>query len=261
MKGLPKPLGESRGKKTEIDGETHGERHTGITIFDKSEPRSVYNLVTDELQASIDRVHPTVWEYSFANVEKHARADSTLAQLRVAFWHEYNEVQDKFKKEISITKVCHGICTRHKFYQYLKNQFHVAYLLYPTTDYISAMLEMHDLATREMRKILKMPNAGKKGANMPVIREKIKIFALLENRLRGSVPVRVERDSRHVHVHTTPEIHQNHQEAPKSLKEIQKEINRIERTVKNQIEKEPLVIDAEAQSLTTSEEPHGGGNS
>lgn len=103
--------------------------------------------------------------------------------------------------------------------------------MYPTTDYIAAMSEMQDLAMREMRKILKMANAGNKGANMPVIREKIKIFALLENRLRGTVPVRVQRDNRHVHVHTTTE-NVGHEAAPKSLDEINREIKRIERTVK-----------------------------
>lgn len=232
-KGIPNPLGESRGHVTEID-DSHGETHTGITIFDKSEPRSVYNLVTNEMQACIDRVNPNIWGYSFKALEKHARPDATLAQLRVAFWHQYNEAQDKWKGSISLTRVFHGICSKPHFYKYLNDQLSLAYMLYPTTDYIASMKEMHDLSLREMRKILTMPNGGKKGANLPIIREKIKIWALLENRLRGAVPVRVQQDSRHLHVHAgQSQINDQHQAAPKSLKEIEKEINKIGRTTAN----------------------------
>jgi len=237
--GIPKNRDETRGSKEEPDFH-QGEKHTGITIFDKSEPRSVYNLVSKEVQASIDKVNPRFWEYSFKALEKNARPDATLSQLRVAFWHQYNETQDKFRPKISLTRVMYGICSKQHFYNILQDQIKVAYLLYPTTDYISGMQEMHDLAMREMRKILVMPNKGAKGANLPIIKEKIKLFALLENRLRGSVPVRVQRDERHVHAHI--QVNETHQEAPKSLEAIDTEIRRIERTVRTASEKKPEII-------------------
>ena len=90
------------------------------------------------------------------------------------------------------------------------------------------MEEMLDLGLREMRKILKMPSNGKKGANLPVIREKIKIVALIQNRMQGSVVQRVQSHNKSEHVH----VHTKTQEAPKSLDEINKEIRSIERTVR-----------------------------
>jgi len=256
--GHPLPTDQTRGRKELEEGEeTRGEKHTGITIFDKSEPRSVYNLVPTEVQEAIDRVHPNIWDYSFKNLEKHAKVDSTLAQLRVSFWHQYTVAQDLFKPRIPLVTVMNGICTKPTFYSYLRDQYKCAYLFYPTVDYIAAMMEMQDLALREMRKILKMPNAGNKGANMPVIREKIKIFALLENRLRGTVPKRLE--AYHSHQHTLesgPTMKDvtsmvGHQEGTKSLKDIEAEIRRIDRTVTTEVAKATL---AEEESPGSNEE-------
>jgi len=231
--GIPKPNGEGRGTMV-LEEETKGERHTGITIFDKSEPRSVYNLVPVIAQEALDRVHPRIWNFSLKNLEKHAKVDDRLAQLRVAFWHEYNNTQDNFKPSISITKVTHGICSREYFYQtVLKDQMKTAYMMFPTTDYIAAMTEMHEFAMREMRKILQIPNSGKKGANLPVIREKIKIFNKLDDRLRGTVPIRKQSQHLHAHVAVPGPVPAaelvGHEAAPKSLDAINAEINRLER--------------------------------
>lgn len=248
MNGNPKPTDETRGRTELEPGEqTRGEEHTGITIFDRSEPRSVYNLVPREVKEAMDRVHPDVWGWTFKTLEKRARADATLAQLRVSFWHQYTIAQDHFKPNIPMSTVQQGICSKPTFYSYLKDQYKVAYLFYPTADYVASMMEMQDLALREMRKILKMPNAGQKGANMPVIREKIKIFALLENRLRGSVPRRLE----HQHSHTLesgPTMKDvtatvGHEAGPKSLKEIDAELRRIDKTVEEKIKEPPPGID------------------
>lgn len=253
--GYPKTASETRGRKELAPGEkTSGEEHTGITIFDPAEPRSVYNLVPTEVQKSMKNVHPEVWKYSFPLIEKRAKVDVTLAQLRVAFWQEYNNTQDLFKDRIIMSNVTRNICSKPTLYSYLRDQYKCAYLFYPTVDYISAMSEMQDLALREMRKILKMPNAGNKGANMPVIREKIKIFALLENRLRGALPTR----HRHEHSHTlapAPMVDVTatvgHEKAPNSLKEIEKAINDIDVKIKEPAPSGNL----EAGSTQTHAEP------
>ena len=245
--GTPKPTDETRGR-TELapDEKTRGEEHTGITIFDPSEPRSVYNLVPNEVREAMKRVHPDVWHYSFPNLEKRAKVDATLAQLRVAFWHEYNHVQDMFKDRIIMSNVTRNICSKPTLYSYLRDQFKCAYLFYPTVDYNSAMLEMQDLALREMRKILKLPNMGNKGANMPIIREKIKIAALLENRLRGVQPRRVNHH--HTLAASAPapmkDVTQTvgHEKAPQSLKDIEAEIKRIEKTVDTATSEPPPAV-------------------
>lgn len=254
----PKPTDETRGRKSLDPGEkTRGEEHTGITIFDPTEPRSVFNLVPREVREAMKRVHPDVWKFSFPMIEKRAKVDASLAQLRVAFWAEYNHVQDMFKDRIIMSNVTRNICSKPTLYQYLRDQYKCAYLFYPTVDYTSAMMEMQDLALREMRKILKMPNAGNKGANMPVIREKIKIFALLENRLRGTQPRRFE----HHHtlgaapmVDVTKTI--GHEKAPQSLKDIDAEIKRINDTVNIEVKKSesPTTVTSEESTETQIEE-------
>lgn len=229
-----KPIGEGKGElqtpQSELSEESRSERSTGLILFDPAEPRSVYNLVPAKMREALDRVNPNIWQYSLKALTKHAKVDERLAQLRVSFWHEYNRTQDLFKKNISMTQVMHGICSHEYFYQsILKDQMKLAYLMYPTTDYIAAMQEMQDLAMREMRKILLLPNAGKNGTS--IVREKIKIFALLDNRLRGAVPKHIKKESQHLHAH----MKIDQQAAPKSVEDIQREINRIERTVKTAI--------------------------
>lgn len=264
-KGDPLPLGTpgAQGSQEEFQGETHGGKHTGITIFNEEEPRSIYNLVPSEMQRAMKVVNPNVWNWSFKNLEKRAKPDPRLAQLRVAFWQEYNETQDKWRKGISITRVTNGICSRPYFYdEVMKDQYKLAYLLYPTTDYIASMMEMQDLAMREMRKILLLPNGGKKGHNMTVIKEKIKIFALLDNRIRGAVPKKIHRDETHTHAHA--HINLSHQQAPQSIGDIEKEIKRIERTVveatKTPREKVPDSPGAQPLEAQMPEEDPGKGD-
>lgn len=209
---------------------TLSENTTGITIFSKTDPRSVYNLVPVAMQEAMDQVDPKFYEFKFGSIEKHMKPDIRDYQLRVAFWREYNHTQDNWKRSISLHAVMKGICSADYLWKkVLKDPMKVAFLLYPVVDMQASMEEMMDLSLREMRKILKMPNNGAKGANMPVIREKIKIFALIQNRLQGSVLQRVAIDQRvqaNINTSTTT------QEAPKSLQEINREIKQIERTSK-----------------------------
>lgn len=211
---------------------SHAENHTGIVIFDKVDPRSVYNLVSADMQEAIERVNPEYYRWSLKAIEKHAGPDSTLAQLRVAFWREYNYTQDNWLRSISLHSVTRGVCSKGYFYdKVLPDPLKLAYVLYPVVDMQVAMEEMMDLGLREMRKILLMPNSGKGGANLPVIKEKIKIVALLQNRLQGAVVQRVEKRTAVVSTH----INSKTQEAPKSLQEIEREIRQIERTAKEAV--------------------------
>jgi len=207
---------------------TLSENQTGVTIFDKTDPRSVYNLVPGAMQDAMDEIDPKFYDYRFASIEKHLRPDVRDYQLRVAFWREYNHTQDNWKRSISLHAVMKGICSAHYMWNdVLRNPLKLAFILFPVTDMQASMEEMMDLGLREMRKILKMPNSGKGGANLPVIREKIKIVALLQNRIKGSVIQRVAVDQR-----TNVKISSS-SEAPKSLAEINREIKKIERTVRN----------------------------
>ena len=203
------------------------ENLTGVTIFDKSEPRSVYNLVSPIMQEAIENVDPTFFDFAFKTIERNLNPEVRDYQLRIAFWREYYESQDNWRRSISLNAITKGVCTQKYLYEdVFKDPLRLAFILYPVTDLAVAMHEMEDLGLREMRKILVMPNTGKKGHNLAVIREKIKIFALIQNRNRGSIMQRVQSHTRTENFH----IHAKTQEAPKSLAEIQKEIRKIELT-------------------------------
>ena len=209
--------------------ESLAENDTGLTIFDKTAPRSVYNLVPESMQVAIDNVNPKYFEWRLTTLEKHLRPDARLCQLRVAFWREYNYVQDNRKRNISYANVIRGICdTRFLTEKIFQDQLSMAYLLYPVVDQVAAMEEMAELSMREMRKILKLPNQGKKGANMPIIKEKIKIFEILQNRLQGAVIQNHRVHQVHQVVPGTPNSHLNTGDAERSVKDIQEEIAALE---------------------------------
>jgi len=223
---------------------SHAENHTGIVIFDKTEPRSIYNLVAAKFQEAIERVNPEYYKWTPKGLEKHADLDERDYRLRISFWQEYYNTQDKFLNKISLPGVARGICTMEYLYSTVFfSPIKLAWILYPPANYTKAMEEMLDLSMRNLRDVLMLdhniplPPSGdthtKTGHvrarfDLGLIREKIKIFALLDNRLKGAAIQRVEMSGEHKHAHMN--INTTTQEAAQSLDEINAEIERIEKT-------------------------------
>lgn len=231
---------------------SHAENHTGVTIFDKTEPRSVYNLVSEDMQRAIENVHPDLFTWSEKALERHAKLEVRDYQLRIAFWREYNIAQDKMRPIISIHAVCHGVCSKRYFYDKVLTDFKkLAWVLYPPADYTVAMQELLDLSTREMRKVLAMPIKTKKGGvDHALIREKIKLHLALENRVKGAVVKSVAVAGRVQHEQISSG---ERTVAPKSLEQIEKEIRALESA-------KPLMIDAKATPSGGDQGPTGAGD-
>lgn len=207
------------------------ENHTGICIFDKVEPRSVYNLVPPGVQEAIENVNPEYYRWTEKVLEKHANLDVRDYRVRLSFWNEYYETQDKFKKSMSISKMLMGVCSNEYFYkEILPNPLKLAWVLYPPANYAKAMEEILDVSMRQMRNIMSLNHNKKSGYDIPLIKEKIKIFALIDNRVRGSVlqRVKVDKQAVHAHMHQTSGVHTNSQNAPKSIEELNSEILKLE---------------------------------
>lgn len=226
---------------------SHAENHSGMCIFDKVDPRSVYNLVPAQVQEAIERVNPEYYKWSEKALEKHADLDVRDYRLRLAFWNEYYETQDKFKKNMAMGKVLIGVCTNAYWYDcVLEDPLKLAWILYPPANYTKAMEEILDLSMRQMRNIMTLNHKKKTGYDIALIKEKIKIFALIDNRVRGAVlqKVRVDQQSVHAHIHQGTGVDTRSQEAPKSIEEINKEIYRIE----NGEQSKPAVSNAQIQA-------------
>ena len=235
---------------------TRGENDTGIVVFDRDNPRSVYSLVPEVVQGAIERVSPEFFKYTekalLRALERKEMLDERDYRLRVSFWAEYNAVQDGFKSKMNMANVTRGCCTYKYFYEVvLRTPQKLAWILFPVTDYKVALEEMHEYSLREMRKVLTMPLMKKKQVprrgrgskkdqmyyeeieevNIPLIREKMKIFALIDNRLKGAVTqsVRIEQKTQNLHHHqfAPQKDHTKNLEAPKSLSQIEKEIKEL----------------------------------
>lgn len=226
---------------------SYAENDTGICIFDKQNTRSVYNLVSPAVQAAIESVHPEYYKWSIKALEKHAQPEERDYRLRLSFWNEYNHVQDRMLKSMSMTRVIRGICDEHYFWDMLKSPLKMAWLLFPPTDYIKAMDEMLDLSMRRMRDVLaRDPVASGKAPNIHLIREQVKIFALLDNRIKGAVIQRLHVKQENLNVNATI------REAPKTVEEIEKEISKLQKSIKQQTQGGAYL---EAPRGTEEEEP------
>ncbi len=204
----------------------------GVCIFDQDNPRSVYNLVPPAVQEAMMKISPRYYTWSEKALERNTELEARDHRLRISFWTEYQITQDEDKPTISMHSVLRGVCTKTYFYEtVLFNPHKLAWVLFPPPDYEKAMDEMHHLSLKEMRKILTLPLGPKDTALM---REKIKIFALLDNRIKGAVlqKLHIQQDTRNLHVH------KSQREAPKSLAEIEREIkllhNQSERALTDQ---------------------------
>ena len=157
-------------------------------VFDHNNPRSLINMVPESLKKvmnSLDDKHRYLTE---TNLRKFADADARLAQLRIAFWIEYNSAQ-KVERKMSILNVYRGIASQD-FWEnvILKDPKKVAYIIVPPKDYLVAMNELLELGMDRMREILKAPLYDKNGKFDPKVADKvIRVAHAVEARVKGAV--------------------------------------------------------------------------
>lgn len=235
--------------------ESHAENHTGVTIYDKEEPRSVYNLVSAQVQAAIENISPYLYSWSEKALERHAKLETRDYQLRLSFWNEYNFAQDNFKPTMSIDKITRGVCSKQYFYEtVLRDYKKLAWILYPPSDYTITNQELFDRSTREIRRILQMPITKKGKVDHALIREKVKIHLALENRVKGAVVKNIAVAARHQH---SVAAGGSATEAPKSLQEIEKEIKQLEAKTKTSDVQPVIDVTAESKSPDSEGEEAG----
>ena len=66
------------------------ERDLGILIYDKDDPFSVYNLVSEEFRQAMDAIPDYMKEYGEKGLDNSKALNVKDYQLRISFWREYN---------------------------------------------------------------------------------------------------------------------------------------------------------------------------
>src|SRR4051812_5211064 len=115
-------------------------REFEVDLLTRENPRAVINLVSDQTQAKIFvavKERPEFFRLDEHALKKEARPTPTHNRLRLAFWTEFNKVQDTGAERMTMANVYAGVCTRQYFEHYFLNEArNVAWMLCPPASYI-----------------------------------------------------------------------------------------------------------------------------
>jgi hypothetical protein len=231
---------------------------TLIGFFDKSDPQSLVNMVPESMQRAMMQVNPKFLRQNDNILATWVKPNDIERRLRFSFWDEYFRAKDQ-GGPMQISNVFLGICTKEYWYRFILPRPHkVAWLIVPPAEYIVSMREMHDRALSQMRDVLDMDNyvkdaKGRRVPNVRLVAEKIKLFALLDNRVKGAVvqKVQIDQKSQSLHLHATaPEKTKSVGEVEDEIKKVEEQIRRLKAPNANIINEE--AIDAESRRVDSA---------
>lgn len=185
-----------------------------MDVFQRTNERSAINLVAPRIQAAFidaQKQAPDLFEMDEGDLFKHLRSNglapnATDNRLRLAFWLEYDKVQQQVQKSMQMTNVFGGVCSAHFFYaKYLAVPSRIAWLLCPPVHYLIKMEEALDFGIDRLRDILsKNPDDFKKDSDKNKFMElQTKIILMLDIRVKGAVVQRIEQKSMNLNISTT----------------------------------------------------------
>lgn len=208
------------------------EIESGITIFDRNDPGSIFNMVPEGLQQAMLTINPTWMRWKESTLENKCDPQPRDYRIRVAFWNEYNYAKD-MGKQVSLARVVNGNCSWDYWYNVvLKSPKKLAWILYPPGDYLIFMEEMLHLGLKRMREILKTPaitrKMGKNEIDHKLMDKQMKAFALIDNRVKGAIIQKMQIEQKAMHVHAKVE---DKATVPQSMDQIEEEIKRLTKVV------------------------------
>lgn len=159
-------------------------------ILGVDNPKSVFNLVPGQLQRYMKVIPQDVWMMTPDEMEAEEKVRPMDAQLRVAFWLEYERAH-RTNSQMRMTDIYKGICSRTLFANHvISNSFRLAYILTPPAEYRIVMQEMLDLGLKQLREFLREEHSyidenGVRLVDAKVAAVKLKAVEMLSNRLQG----------------------------------------------------------------------------
>jgi len=209
-----------------------------LSIFDVKNPSSLINALPKSFGDRIKELDKQWFNYSAAQLRGKCHPTNVEHQLRLAFWHEYNQSQEN-GHSMRLANVYSPCCTKDYFYRVIfKQDSKLAWLINPPAEYQIQVEEMLHLGLSRLREVLelpifqKRPVRGGKLVNEPntkLISEMVKIVALLDNRVKGAVIQRMAIQQQSYNVNVNQEMGR---EGPKSVGEIDKELRQVSRQIR-----------------------------
>jgi hypothetical protein len=162
-----------------------------LTIWDKENPRSLVNIVWVDMQRVIERAKHDCRDLLILperKLKKKVDPQPLDDMIRLRFWQEYDRAQMVGGK-MMLKDIIRGICSVDYFQEHTcKDPGKLAWLILPLAGYITRMESSLYIALDEMEDILRLPILDENGIpNTKLIAEKVKLFQLLDVRVKGAV--------------------------------------------------------------------------
>jgi len=225
-----------------------------ILPYDPANENSIYHMVPESVQQAMQLINPVWLCWKEATLEKNCEADAKVIRIRLSFWDEYFAAKDQDRK-MSMRRVWNGTCSERYWYEgILASPKKMAYLLSMPSDYEASIRAAHYMALSRLEDILTFPLKTKGVPNLGVADRVIKVFEILDNRIKGVAMQRMQVSQKSVNVNITAgtkDVTSSNNPA-----EIEAEIERLE---KEMIKKLPATEAklVQAVEVKTTEENHG----
>ena len=198
-----------------------------IIFWEDRNPKSVINLVSERLQELMRQLPQSLLAMSEKEIRRKLEPGWTEEQLRIAFWDEYFITIDNNAKKMRVEAVFARVCTKEHFYDKIKNPLTLAYMCKPPQDYIYQMRSLLNIGLERFAEILNLPLEVNGRVDTRLITEIVKIVSIVDNRVKGAVTQKIQIDG------TQKNLNMNvNYEAPKTHQDIQKELQNIEKEIK-----------------------------
>jgi hypothetical protein len=195
-----------------------------VVVWDHGNPRSLINLVSPKIKQTILTIPPDWLTCPEDQLERIVNPTEIDRELRITFWEEFQMAQDS-AQPVKLGRVYGKVCTKEYFHMMITgNPKRIAYMIRPPRDYMLQMKSLLALGMRRFEEILQLPIKENDKVNTRLIGEVVKIVSLIDNRVRGAVPQRLQIDQRSMNLNMQ-------YEAPKSAGDIESEIKKLQKEI------------------------------
>jgi hypothetical protein len=235
-----------------------------VRVWDKDDSRSVLRLAPDTIRRRMAEMPDDVREMTEPELRKIISPTPQDRQIRLAFWNEYNRVQERYLPKMETIPIIQGIVSEDFFYnKYLSNPHRVAWVLQPPSSYTVRLQDMLHFGMEQLLETLAVPHIVGGKVNTKLLELKLKITAMADMRLNGAVTqkLQIEQKSMNYNVHarnTAAELqgaveHMNMDQLEKRIEVLRKKEAMITQGVHPGIPQQPLDID-EAEVINVPQE-------
>lgn len=203
---------------------------TEPVIIDKSEERSLINLVSPKCAKAIEKLYnefPEYLEDSEDTLFVKLNPTEMCQILRLQFWEEYNRAQAN-ECQMNMANIYKGHMTRETFnFYYLEKPKNLAWIICPMTSHLLSLKAALDRGKASVAKILTMNLFGPNGKIDPqAAKVFLQTYQMVENRVMGSA---IQRIAQQTHLELTNKVAEDTQSSVEKLQEkLEKEVEALE---------------------------------